>query len=393
MRPCRATLFASLAMLAIGLSFAPQARAQANVLYFPASGHFLDDTAGFLSFWQSHSGERVLGFPIAEAQTVDGLAQQYFERGRIEQATDPANGVVQVRVGRVGAEYAEAVWKTFPAAPKRQSDSSAQVFETTGHSIRAPFLAFWQANGAEPIFGQPLGEAAWEVTERGRRLVQYFERVRLERDANQTGTESEIIVADLGRLLATLRGLTTDRLANNGAAEYGPAAASAARRVSLDVPTPAPATPTPRIVPVVRPPAVATAAPQRSRNPEPRTGKYIVVNLSDQWLYAYEDGDQVFSAPVSTGRDGMDTPTGTFAIYDKIAVQTMDGVLDGKAWVVPNVPNVMYIHGGVALHGTYWHNRFGTGARLSHGCINLPLKSAAWVYKWAPIGTTVRVTN
>jgi lipoprotein-anchoring transpeptidase ErfK/SrfK len=52
----------------------------------------------------------------------------------------------------------------------------------------------------------------------------------------------------------------------------------------------------------------------------------------------------------------------------------------------------MYINGGVALHGTYWHNRFGTGARLSHGCINLPLRAASWLYDWAPMGTTVRVT-
>jgi lipoprotein-anchoring transpeptidase ErfK/SrfK len=51
----------------------------------------------------------------------------------------------------------------------------------------------------------------------------------------------------------------------------------------------------------------------------------------------------------------------------------------------------MYINGGVALHGTYWHNNFGTGTRMSHGCINLPLSSAAWLYDWAPLGTPVRV--
>jgi lipoprotein-anchoring transpeptidase ErfK/SrfK len=51
----------------------------------------------------------------------------------------------------------------------------------------------------------------------------------------------------------------------------------------------------------------------------------------------------------------------------------------------------MYINGSVALHGAYWHNLFGSGVRLSHGCINLPLDSAAWLYKWAPVGTTVVV--
>jgi lipoprotein-anchoring transpeptidase ErfK/SrfK len=63
----------------------------------------------------------------------------------------------------------------------------------------------------------------------------------------------------------------------------------------------------------------------------------------------------------------------------------------GETWVVPNVPNVMYINGSVALHGAYWHNLFGSGVRLSHGCINLPLESAAWLYKWAPVGTNVIV--
>ncbi|HWQ13752.1 MAG TPA: L,D-transpeptidase, partial [Roseiflexaceae bacterium] len=121
-------------------------------------------------------------------------------------------------------------------------------------------------------------------------------------------------------------------------------------------------------------------------------GKRIVVNLSDQWLYAYEGGELVFDAPVATGRDGMETPAGSFAIYAKLPVQTMDGVTDGQYWVVPNVPHVMYIYGGVALHGTYWHNLFGSGARPSHGCINLPLRSAKWLYAWAPVGTPVRVT-
>ena len=52
------------------------------------------------------------------------------------------------------------------------------------------------------------------------------------------------------------------------------------------------------------------------------------------------------------------------------------------------MPNDMYINGMVAIHGTYWHNMFGSGVRLSHGCINLSLKDAAWMYNWAPVGTT-----
>jgi lipoprotein-anchoring transpeptidase ErfK/SrfK len=57
---------------------------------------------------------------------------------------------------------------------------------------------------------------------------------------------------------------------------------------------------------------------------------------------------------------------------------------------VPDVPWVLYFtNSGHALHGTYWHNNFGTP--MSHGCINLPLDVAAWLYDWAPVGTPVLV--
>jgi uncharacterized protein YraI len=122
------------------------------------------------------------------------------------------------------------------------------------------------------------------------------------------------------------------------------------------------------------------------------TGKLIVVDISDQWLYAYQNGQHVFSAPVSTGKDGFNTPLGSFSIFQKYPVQTMRGSMGGESWVVPDVPHVMYItQSGVALHGAYWHNQFGTGVRRSHGCINLPLDAAAWLYNWAPMGTQVQV--
>lgn len=40
-----------------------------------------------------------------------------------------------------------------------------------------------------------------------------------------------------------------------------------------------------------------------------------------------------------------------------------------------------------AIHGAWWHNRFGHRAR--HGCINLPLSEAEWLYNWADIETRV----
>jgi lipoprotein-anchoring transpeptidase ErfK/SrfK len=379
-----------LALVALlGALFAPATHAQSAPLYFPATGHHLTDDYGFLSFWHAHAGERMLGFPVTEPITVDGLTLQYFERGRLEYHVDQATGASEVRTGRVGAEYAEALWRSFAPPPQRRATAGELLFEATGHTLREPFLGFWQAAGGEAFFGAPISEPLWELTAQGQRRVQYFERARLERDARLSGTPAEIQVSDLGRALALLRGVDITPLANVGFASYGPSVPLAPQIAPLNpVPTAAPAVAAPAIAPAK--PAPAPAAPA----PRPRAGgeKSIVVNLRDQWLYAYEGKTLVYDAPVSTGRDGMNTPTGTYAIYSKLKVQTMDGVTDGEYWVVPNVPNVMYINGGVALHGTYWHNRFGTGARVSHGCVNLPLDDAAWLYEWAPMGTPVRVT-
>ena len=382
-RPRRAIAGLLMALLLLAQA-APITRAQSGPLYFPATSHFLTDDQGLLSFWRAHDGERLLGFPIAEASVGAGGATQYFERGRLEQQLDPASGATVVRTAAVGAEYAQALWRRFAPAPPRKAAANEQVFASTGHTLREPFLSFWRAAGGLEFFGAPISEASWEMTARGQQEVQYFERARLERDTSIAGTD-EVRVSDLGRALALLRGQDIAPVDNYlGAETYGPDAPLAPDHGPLEIePTTAPA-PATQPAPVAQP-----AAPRR----HPSGGaKSIVVNLSDQWMYAYEGGNQVYDAPVSTGRDGMQTPTGTFSIYTKLKVQTMDGVTDGKKWIVPNVPNVMYINGGVALHGTYWHNRFGTGARLSHGCVNLPLRAAGWLYDWAPIGTTIKVT-
>jgi lipoprotein-anchoring transpeptidase ErfK/SrfK len=47
----------------------------------------------------------------------------------------------------------------------------------------------------------------------------------------------------------------------------------------------------------------------------------------------------------------------------------------------------MFFYRGYSLHGTYWHSNFGTP--MSHGCVNLSIADAKWLYEWAPMGTKV----
>jgi lipoprotein-anchoring transpeptidase ErfK/SrfK len=49
----------------------------------------------------------------------------------------------------------------------------------------------------------------------------------------------------------------------------------------------------------------------------------------------------------------------------------------------------MYFYEDYALHGAYWHNNFGTP--MSHGCVNMNVADAGWIFDWAPVGTLVNV--
>ena len=122
----------------------------------------------------------------------------------------------------------------------------------------------------------------------------------------------------------------------------------------------------------------------------PGGGRAVVVSLSQQALWAYEDGVVVRSTYVSTGKEKFRTPAGLFTVNSKLSEQDMAGVIGGESYNVPKVPDVMYFtNRGHALHGTYWHENFGVP--MSHGCINLPMDVAEWMFRWAPEGTPVTI--
>lgn len=381
----------------VGAWVAPrQSVAMDNALFFAATGQRLSNEHGFLGHWRDSNGPLTLGPPITPPLVENGLTVQYFERGRLELHPEYGGAILR---GRLGAEYSEALWRRFdPPAPVAELPPDTRLFPETGYTVGPPFLSYWEANGGLEVFGLPISAPAWEYVGPRLALVQYFERVRLEHYPDAPPAEA-MQIGGLGRDLALLRGLPTSPGAPDGALvvdndgqpvpepatpaqprDAAPAAPPATEAPAAPAPAPAPTAPAPPA------PAPARAAPVPSSG-----GKHIIVDLSDQWLYAYEGERMVFDAPVSTGRDGFNTPVGRFAIYAKVRSQTMRGCAGGECWNVPNVPHAMYIVGGVALHGTYWHNQFGTGVRRSHGCINLPVASAAWLYGWAPLGTPVSV--
>jgi hypothetical protein len=118
---------------------------------------------------------------------------------------------------------------------------------------------------------------------------------------------------------------------------------------------------------------------------------WIDVNLSSQYAIFYQGERIIGQTYVSTGRwPDFETPTGTFYIGYKIPVSDMSGCSGGECWYVPDVPWQMYFTDrGHAFHAAYWHNDFGT--RRSHGCVNLPVGIAGWIYDITPVGTRVNI--
>lgn len=118
--------------------------------------------------------------------------------------------------------------------------------------------------------------------------------------------------------------------------------------------------------------------------------KLITVDRGKQMLYAWEGGRIINQTPVSTGMYYTPTVKGSFKIYRKIPLQDMRGSFPPyPPYYTKNVPNVMYFYGAYAIHGTYWHNSFGS--RASHGCVNVPVTFSKWLYDWADMGTRVEV--
>jgi hypothetical protein len=114
----------------------------------------------------------------------------------------------------------------------------------------------------------------------------------------------------------------------------------------------------------------------------PDNEKHIEIYLDRQLLLAFEWNVLVYAARVATGRKNYESPTGWFHTFHKRPTYHMFGGADEfSVFDLPGVPWDSYItDSGVALHGTYWHNDFGT--QHSHGCINMSLEDAKWIFRW-----------
>lgn len=122
--------------------------------------------------------------------------------------------------------------------------------------------------------------------------------------------------------------------------------------------------------------------------------KWVDISLADNSVTAYIGG-KVAGGPYYMVPGAPDTPTvtGTFHVYLKYDVQTMRGEnADGTKYETEGVPWVTYFTGSYAMHGAPWRSSFGwSGYGGSHGCVNMPVDAAKFIYDWTDMGDTVVV--
>jgi hypothetical protein len=99
----------------------------------------------------------------------------------------------------------------------------------------------------------------------------------------------------------------------------------------------------------------------------------IIIDKSAQKMTVTVNGEDRYTWPVSTGRDGYDTPSGDFQPF------RMEKDHFSREWDDAPMPNSIFFSKiGHAIHGTYEVRNLGRPA--SHGCVRLAPQNAATLY-------------
>src|SRR5680860_861927 len=124
--------------------------------------------------------------------------------------------------------------------------------------------------------------------------------------------------------------------------------------------------------------------------PQIKEGRYIDVSIKNQVLSLFDNGVKINEFLISTGKKGMPTPLGTYAVKRK---ETNHWSTSYGLWM----PYSMNFFGAYYIHELpYWPSGYREGEnhlgiRVSHGCIRLGVGVAKYVFDWSDIGTPIYV--
>jgi lipoprotein-anchoring transpeptidase ErfK/SrfK len=125
------------------------------------------------------------------------------------------------------------------------------------------------------------------------------------------------------------------------------------------------------------------------------TGRWLVVDRKASTITLVRDGTPEFATYVALGRAGVDTPSGQYRIVNALRADEMSSARNptaDRSYALPGVPSVQYFtEAGDAIHGTYWHDKFGT--QESQGCINLTTADGAYLFDLTGVSTPVTILD
>lgn len=132
--------------------------------------------------------------------------------------------------------------------------------------------------------------------------------------------------------------------------------------------------------------------------PESDTNQAIVIDLSDQRLYAYEGGELIYTTPITSGMRWYSTVQGDFSVTHKQKNRVLNSPFKGVKYRL-HVDYWIEFYPKYGIHDacnskSCWRKEFGGPdyvTRGSHGCVNTPYDAVKWLYEWSLEGTAVRV--
>jgi lipoprotein-anchoring transpeptidase ErfK/SrfK len=141
---------------------------------------------------------------------------------------------------------------------------------------------------------------------------------------------------------------------------------------------------------------------QLSRTSTFTVGDAIVsrVNIRTHRMQVYRNGTLLRSIPISAGKPGFTTRSGTKVIIEKHRVKRMDAATTGISRDDPeyyNIEDVEYAmrvtYSGEFLHAAPWSVGSQGSANVSHGCVGMSTANAAWLYNMSKRGDVVEVSG
>jgi vancomycin resistance protein YoaR len=132
--------------------------------------------------------------------------------------------------------------------------------------------------------------------------------------------------------------------------------------------------------------------------------RWLDLNLTTQSIAAYEGSTQVRRSLITSGRPELRTPTGLYHIKLKRRNMIFKSPWPKTSqWWYPDSPThyaILFKHNGFFIHDAPWRKRYGPGTNGggengsytgSHGCVNVPLSTMRFIYRWVDIGTPVLI--